>query len=251
MTTIAEIAADTTDSAAGAFNLAALIPLGAVLSLIGVLVAAAWAARSAMIVRLLDSQRAAADRFAVFQQDAVAAVNELGLSMARYVEQAQDAVKRGAIEAAKTNPEPATGQIRFDVSLDPEWQARVTRATDAWRLVLARGHAFAGNGVHEALTAVDEQRAVVVGHLNEHRFSDAKAAADQLRGYEARQVYRRLQVVALAREVAMMRLVQTRRLRREMKRVEAFAVEQLERGEQMIADAEREQQNGGTPQAGA
>jgi hypothetical protein len=50
MTTLAEIA-DTTGSAASAFDLAALIPLGAVLSLIGVLVAAAWAARSAMIVR--------------------------------------------------------------------------------------------------------------------------------------------------------------------------------------------------------
>jgi hypothetical protein len=179
----------------------------------------------------------------VFQQDAVAAINELGLSMARYIEQAQDAVNRGAADAIKAAPEPAPEQIRFDVRLDPEWQARVTRATDAWRLILARAHAFAGNGVHEAMTAVDEQRAVVVEHLNEHRFSDAKAAADQLRGYEARQVYRRLQVVALEREVTMMRLVQTRRLRREMKRAEAFAVEQLERGEQMIADAERRHLN--------
>lgn len=248
MTTLTAIA---TVPDANAFDLAALIPLGAVLSLIGVLVAAAWAARSAMIVRLLDSQRAAADRFAVFQQDAVAAVNELGLSMARYVEQAQGAVTRGAVEAVKATPEPTSDPIKFDVRLDPEWQARIVRATDAWRLILARGHAFAGNGVHDALTAVDEQRAVVVGHLNERRFSDANDAADQLRGYEARQVYRRLQVVALEREVAMMRLVQTRRLRREMKRVEAFAVEQLERGEQMIADAEREQQNVGTPRVGA
>jgi len=242
MTTLAEIA-DTTGSAASAFDLAALIPLGAVLSLIGVLVAAAWAARSAMIVRLLDSQRAAADRFAVFQQDAVAAINELGLSMARYIEQAQDAVNRGAADAIKAAPEPAPEQIKFDVRLDPEWQARVTRATDAWRLILARGHAFAGNGVHDALSAVDEQRAVVVEYLNKHRFGDAKTAADQLREYESRQVYRRLQVVALEREVVMMRLVQTRRLRREMKRAVAFAIEQLERGEQMIADAERKHLN--------
>ncbi|APZ34774.1 hypothetical protein BOH66_11360 [Microbacterium aurum] len=248
MTTPAEIAAE---SATSAFDLAALIPLGAVLSLIGVLIAAAWAARSAMIVRLLDSQRAAADRFAAYQQDAVAAINELGLSMARYIEQAQDAVKRGAADAIKAAPEPAPDQIKFDVSLDPEWQARVTRATDAWRLILARGHAFAGNGVHDALAAVDEQRAVVVGHLNKHRFGDAKSAVDRLREYESRQVYRRLQVVALEREVTMMRLVQTRRLRREMKRAEAFAIEQLQRGEQMIADAEREHRNGGTPQTGA
>lgn len=248
MTTPAEIAAV---SATSAFDFAALIPLGAVLSLIGVLIAAAWAARSAMIVRLLDSQRAAADRFATYQQDAVAAINELGLSMARYIEQAQDAVKRGVADAIKTAPEPAPDQIRFDVRLDPEWQARVTRATDAWRLILARGHAFAGNGVHDVLTAVDEQRAVVVGHLNKHRFSEAKTAADQLREYESRQVYRRLQVVALEREVMMMRLVQTRRLRREMKRAEAFAIEQLKRGEQMISDAEREYRSGGTLDAGA
>jgi hypothetical protein len=203
-----------------------------------------------MIVRLLDSQRAAAERFAAFQQEAVAAVNELGLSMARYVEQAQGAVTRGAIEAVEATPEPTSDPIKFDVRLDPEWQARVVRATDAWRLVLARAHAFAGNGVHDALTAVDEQRAVVIGHLNEHRFSEAKEAADQLRGYESRQVYRRLQVVALEREVAMMRLVQTRRLRRDMGRAEAFTIEQLERGQQMIADAEREHLNGDTRQAG-
>lgn len=36
-----------------------------------------------------------------------------------------------------------------------------------------------------------------------------------------------------------------------MKRVEAFAVEQLERGEQMIADAEREHLKGGKPQVDA
>lgn len=64
-------------------------------------------------------------------------------------------------------------------------------------------------------------------------------------------MYRRLQVVALEREVVIIRLVQTRRLRREMKRAEAFAIEQLERGEHMIADAEREHRNGGVPQAEA
>lgn len=247
MTTLAE---DAAESITGAFDFAALIPLGAVLSLIGVLVAAAWAARSAMIVRLLDAQRAGAERFAVFQQDAIAAINELGLSMARYAEQAQDAVARGAANAIQSAREPAHGSIKFDVRLDPEWEARVVRATDAWRLILAQQHAYAGNGVHEALHAIDEQRAVVVDFLNGHRFAEARGAADQLRGYEARQAYRRLQIVSLEREVAMMRLVQTRRLRRDLGRAEAFAIEQLERGEQMIADAEREHLNGGTTQAG-
>lgn len=242
MMTFVAIAAQTADSAASAFELAALIPIGAVVSLIGVLVAAAWAARSAMIVRLLDAQRAGADRFAVFQQDAVAAINELGLSMARYAEQAQDSVARGAAQAIQAAPEPASGSIKFDVRLDPEWQARVVRATDAWRLILAQQHAYAGNGVHEALHAIDEQRAVVVDLLNAHRFADARAAADQLRGYEARQAYRRLQIVALERDVAMMRLVQTRWLRREIKRTKAFAIEQLERGENLIEDAKSEQQ---------
>jgi len=238
MTTLAE---DAAESITGAFDLAALIPLGAVLSLIGVLVAAAWAARSAMIVRLLDAQRAGAERFAVFQQDAVAAINELGLSMARYAEQAQDAVARGAAQAIQAAQEPASGSIKFDVRLDTEWQARVVRATDAWRLILAQQHAYAGNGVHEALHAIDEQRAVVVDLLNAHRFTDARAAADQLRGYEARQAYRRLQIVALEREAVMMRLVQTRRLRREMKRTEAFVIDQLKQGEKLIEDAEHEQ----------
>lgn len=49
----------------------------------------------------------------------------------------------------------------------------------------------------------------------------------------------------------MMRPVQTRRLRREMKRAEAFTVEQLERGEPLIADAERERLDGSMSQAGA
>lgn len=193
-----------------------------------------------MIVRLLDAQRAGAERFAVFQQDAVAAINELGFSMARYAEQAQDAVARGAAQAMQVAPEPASESIKFDVRLDPEWQARVVRATDAWRLTLAQQHAYAGNGVHEALHAIDEQRAVVVDLLNAHRFTDGRAAAEQLRDYEARQAYRRLQIVALEREAAMMRLVQTRRLRRELKRTEAFVIDQLKQGEKLIEDAEHE-----------
>lgn len=242
MTTLAEIATDAADDAVIAFDFAALIPLGAVLSLIGVLVAAAWAARSAMIVRLLDSQRAGAERFAVFQQDAAAAIGELGISMARFIEQIRDAVRA----AKRANPDATN----ITPEIDPEWRARVERATDAWRLVLARGQAFAGNGVHEALAAVDAQRAVAVDHMNAFRGREAWDAVEQMREYEARQVYRRLQIVALEREIAMMRLVQTRRLRREMKRAEAFAVEQLERGEQMIADAEREHLGGNAPHAG-
>ncbi len=239
MTTLAEIATDAAGGGASAFDFAALIPLGAVLSLIGVLVAAAWAARSAMIVRLLDSQRAGADRFAVFQQDAVAALNELGASMGRYAEQAQDAVKRGAAEAVRASPMPTPGQVKFSVHIDPEWHTRVARATDAWRLILARAHAFAGGGVHDALTAVDVQRSVIVDLLNDHEFDKAKDATHQFREHEARQAYRRLQVAALEREVAMIRLVQTRRLRRELRKVEAFAIEQLKHGESMIAAAER------------
>lgn len=48
----------------------------------------------------------------------------------------------------------------------------------------------------------------------------------------------------------MMRIVQTRRLRRDMGRAEAFTIEQLERGQQMIDDAVREHLNGDTRQAG-
>lgn len=240
MTTPAEIAAE---SATSAFDFAALIPLGAVLSLIGVLVAAAWAARSAMIVRLLDSQRAGAERFAVFQQDAAAAIGELGISMARFVERTRDAVRA----AKKANP----GATEITPEIDPEWGARVERATDAWRLVLARGQAFAGHGVHGALAAVDVQRALAIEHMNAYRGREAWDAVEQMREHEARQVYRRLQVAALEREIAMMRLVQTRRLRREMKRAEAFAIEQLKHGEQMIADAESAHRNGGRPLNGA
>lgn len=243
MTTLDGIATDAAGSGASAFDFAALIPLGAVLSVIGVLIAAVWAARSAMIVRLLDSQRAGAERFAVFQQDAAAAIGELGISMARFVERTRDAVRA----AKKANP----GATEITPEIDPEWGARVERATDAWRLVLARGQAFAGNGVHEALAAVDVQRALAIEHMNAYRGREAWDAVEQMREYEARQVYRRLQVAALEREIAMMRLVQTRRLRREMKRAEAFAVEQLERGEQMIADAERKHRNSDTPQTGA
>ena len=71
-------------TSSAAVDLIAYLPLiVAVIGLAGLLVAAAWAARSAILVRLLDTNQQAAERFTVFQQNAVAAMNELGVSLAR------------------------------------------------------------------------------------------------------------------------------------------------------------------------
>ncbi len=128
-------------TSSAAVDLIAYLPLiVAVIGLAGLLVAAAWAARSAILVRLLDTNQQAAERFTVFQQNAVAAMNELGVSLARYAERPND-LAAAVREAAENRPAGATS---VTISLDDAAAERVRLATDAWRLCLAQAHAFGG-----------------------------------------------------------------------------------------------------------
>jgi hypothetical protein len=225
----------TTGATSSVIDLAAFLPLlVAVIGLAGLLVAAAWAARSAIMVRLLDANQQYAQRFGVFQQSTVAAMNELGLSMAHYAEHPAD-LAAAVNEAAARRP-PGTKEITL--TLDDAAAERVRVATDAWRLALAEAHGFADQKLDRALAAVDVQREAVVQHLNAKRYDEARDAVEQLREHQVRQAYRRLQIVGVRLQVGSIQLLRTRSLRGYLKRAEDHLQAELARGENLISDVE-------------
>lgn len=226
-----------TTAAIGAIDVVSYLPLiVAVIGLSGLLVAAAWSARSAIIVRLLDSQRDTSQRFALFQQETVASMNELAMSMSRYIEQPSD-LAAIANEVVRRRP---PGAASVTVSLNDTTQERVRAATDRWRLTLARAHEFSGQGLSDALSAVDSQREIVVNRMNAKQWDEAREANQRMLSHETRQAYRRLQVVAMEYQIASAQLLRTRVLRLYLRRWERYMDGERARGEQMIADYERD-----------
>lgn len=224
-------------TSSAAVDLIAYLPLiVAVIGLAGLLVAAAWAARSAILVRLLDTNQQAAERFTVFQQNAVAAMNELGVSLARYAERPND-LAAAVREAAENRPAGATS---VTISLDDAAAERVRLATDAWRLCLAQAHAFGGQGLADALAAVDRRRESAVQHLNAKRWDEAREAITTLREHDVRQAYRRLQIMGVHGQIGAAQLLRTWSLRNYLRRWEGHLQAEAKRGETMIDDAERE-----------
>ncbi|MEJ1086727.1 hypothetical protein WDU99_00170 [Microbacterium sp. Mu-80] len=218
-------------------DVVAYLPLiVAAIGLTGLLIAAAWSARSAIIVRLLDSQRDTSQRFAEFQHEAVAAMNELAVAMSRYIAQPGD-IAAIAEEVAQRRP---PGAQSVTISLGDTAQERVRVATDRWRLTLARAHEFSGQPLSDALSAVDSQREVVVNRMNAKQWDDARDANERMLSHEIRQAYRRLQIVAMEYQIASAQLLRTRLLRRYLRRWEQHMQNERQRGEDMIADYERE-----------
>lgn len=229
-------------SSAGVIDFVAYLPLVVgIIGLAGLLVAAAWAARSAIIVRLMDSQRDVAQVFTAFQQDAVSSMNELAISMSRYIEQPNDLA--ALAEEVATRQPPGAQSVTIDLSNTA--RERVRAATDLWRLTLARAHAFGGQSLNDALSAVDRQREVVVNLMNAEDWDAARAANDQLRSHENRQAYRRLQIIAMEHQIATAQLLRRRSLRLYLRKWEKHMMGERTRGEQMITDAQRKHTESG------
>ncbi len=224
----------------------AVMPLVvAVIGVIAVTVGAWLAARSALRVRLMDMVREDARDHRDYQVRAVAAVNALGTASAHLI-RARLAFLRQQRDAARTEAlamkAPATITMEGPFDLSPDEDKRVARATDEWRFILAEGHAFASEGTGLALQGFDAKRSELVSAVNEaltqidvsdaiRGLEVAQSICDDLRGLQARSLYRELQIEKVAGAARVFRLAHIRRLRSFAKQVARMHEADIERAQ--------------------
>lgn len=238
----------------------AVMPLVvAVVGVIAVAVGAGLAARSALRVRLIDSEREDARDHRDFQIRAVAAVNALGTASAHVIRARLAFVRARHDEAqAQLLATGVTAPITVDKQsgISPKEDARVAASTEEWRSILAEGHAFASAGTGDALQAFDQRRAELVSAVNaatvQSKFADvirgleaADLICEDLRSHYAKQIYRNLQVEKVAGSARVFQLAHVRRLRTFTKRVTAMHYADIDQAQDLITRAASEHDKAG------
>ena len=204
----------------------------AAVGLLGVFGAAFIAARSAVVVRLIDSNRAIAEEHRAFQRLVVNAVNELALAQGQWM-----LAIKAAIELAIASVKP--GQTKIDLSVpDGGHTSRIESATVKWREAMAEAHLYADEETVHAMEAYDARRAVVVEALNKHQIETAERENNLLLEYDARQIYRLLQITKVKTELAFIGPMRAIRFRKALRNVHEDLVKQHNRAVEFYNDAE-------------
>jgi hypothetical protein len=232
-----------------------VIPL--VVAIVGVIAVSvgAWvAARSTLRVRLIDMMREDSRDHRNFQIRTVGAVNELGTASSHLI-RVRLSYLRAMCEQARTQALASGGPVTISLQNSTEVsaveEARVADATDAWRSVLAEGHAFASTGAGDALQALDQRRADLVNAVNAatsrvniddaiRGLEAANEICNDLRGHFARQVYRHLQIEKVTGSARVFQLAHIRKLRTLTKQISRMQEAQIDEANKLIENADRE-----------
>lgn len=229
----------------------------AILGLSGVAVGGWLAARSLLRLRLIDKVREDSRDHRDFQVRAVEAMNELGTASAQVIIK-RISVLSQAREAARAEILASGNRKKITIeplNLSPDEDKRIVKATEAWRSVLAEGHAFASTGTGEALSAMDQRRSELVSAINEavmqkdisdtiRSLEAAQDISEDLRSHYARQVYRHLQIEKVMGDTRVFQLAHMRRLRTFAKNLTEMHRDQITEGQKLIEDADNEREQG-------
>lgn len=227
--------------------------LVALIGIVGLLLAAWLASRSALRVRLIDLAVADEREAAAYHVRTIAAVNELGIVTALVYAAYRDSIKAAVLaarEEAKTSGNEAALHAPLAIALKPALESRNAAATTAWRTALAEGHYYANPELSQVLQAYDRQRAVVVDALNEINdpagLEKVERELELWREHYGRQLYRHLQIAKIHGRFGIAHLAQVRRLRGWAKDWRTALLGESNKGGQLIDEADAKFESGPT-----
>ena len=183
----------------------------AALGLAGVFGASLLSARSALRVRVYDTNKAEADEFGRFRAEIVSAHDE---QLAAYLNLLGELRQARMIALSESEDDSSVAHV-FEHS--SESMSRIENARTAWRAARAKSHIFMDQPLNDALAELESRRNAVVRALNSGDDVASTLELDKMRNQEGLQLFRHLQVADFRRAKALSEILTVVRLRRNLK----------------------------------